>query len=268
MLLPQAIADHLDDGELEAIMLHELVHIRRRDNLVGNLQMAVCALLWFHPLVWLISNKLFDERELACDEEVLKLRAAPETYAAGILKVVRFSLGWRVAGVTGAGNGSNLRRRIENIMTTNNTKHRAAVWHRLFAGTLVGFAIVVALVAGFHTRARAVNAVVGTQSVQAVGRQFVTDIVDPVDQIDPLEGQQDKSKTVQPPQPPQPAQPAQPVTAGPNRRSRHRLSNRRSLRQPAQEPSARRSHGTDSSCASDRGTRSPALRPRLQRKRS
>ena len=53
----------LDDDELEAIMLHELIHIQRRDNLTGNLQMALCALLWFHPLVWFISRKLFDERE-------------------------------------------------------------------------------------------------------------------------------------------------------------------------------------------------------------
>ncbi len=211
ILLPQAIANHLDDGELEAIMLHELVHIRRRDNLVGNLQMAICAMLWFHPLVWLISSKLFDERELACDEEVLRLRAAPETYAAGILKVVRFSMGWRVAGVTGAGNGSNLRRRIENIMTTNNKKHSRAVWHRLFAGTLVGFAIVVALVAGFHTRARAVSALDGTQADPALNVSSVTEVVDPVDQFELVAGQQGKLKTVAPPQPPQAAHPTQPA---------------------------------------------------------
>jgi len=206
LLMPQAIADHLNDAELEAIMLHELVHVRRRDNLVGNFQMGVCALLWFHPLVWLISSRLFAERELACDEEVLQLRAAPDTYASSILKVVRFSLGWRVAGVTGAGSGSNLRRRIENIMKTNNTKRSVAVWHWLLAGSLVVLAVAVALAAGFTTRARALNAVVETQSVRAVDTNLVTDLIHPVDQVD---GLQDKSKIVQPPQPPQPAQPLQ-----------------------------------------------------------
>ncbi|HWN08298.1 MAG TPA: M56 family metallopeptidase [Pyrinomonadaceae bacterium] len=233
ILLPQAIANHLDDDELEAIMLHELVHIRRRDNLVGNLQMALCALLWFHPLVWLISSKLFDERELACDEEVLKMRAAPETYAAGILKVVRFSMGWRVAGVTGAGNGSNLRRRIENIMTSNNRKHSRAVWHRLFAGTLAGFAIVAALVAGFHTRARAVS-VVATQSVPAVEVNSVTESIEQIDQVD---REQDKSKTVQPPQPPQVAQPSQPPQP-PQPAQAAQPSQPAQAAQPPQEPSS------------------------------
>ncbi|MGH9969251.1 MAG: M56 family metallopeptidase, partial [Pyrinomonadaceae bacterium] len=130
VMLPESIAEHLDDEELEAIMLHELVHIKRHDNLIGNLQIALCALLWFHPLIWLISRKLFDEREQACDEKVLEIYCAPEAYASSILKVVRFCFGWNVAGVTGAGSGSNLRRRIDNIMSTN-SKKRSASWTRL-----------------------------------------------------------------------------------------------------------------------------------------
>ena len=152
-MLPESIGEHLNDSELEAIMLHELVHVQRRDNLIGNLQMAVVTLLWFHPLVWYVSRRLISEREQACDEKVLTVVGAPETYASSILKVVRFSFGWKVAGVSGAGNGSNLRRRIKNIMSSNNTK-RSAAWSRLFAGTLIGLAFVLMVVAGVNTRAR------------------------------------------------------------------------------------------------------------------
>ena len=195
LLLPQAIAGHLNDAELEAIMLHELIHIRRRDNLVGNLQMVVCALLWFHPLVWLISSRLFDERELACDEEVLKLRAEPDTYAAGILKVVRFSMGWRVAGVTGAGSGSNLRRRIENIMSTNNST-RGAAWYRWLAGTVVGFALVLMVVAGLYTRTRNVSAAVHNIDSETTAG------VDPLALTTATDEQGSQAKSQQPPAPP------------------------------------------------------------------
>jgi len=211
VLLPQAIAGHLNDAELESIMLHELVHVQRRDNLVGNLQMIVCALLWFHPLVWFISSKLFEERELACDEEVLKIRGGPETYASSILKVVRFSLGWRVAGVTGAGSSSNLRRRIENIMSTTTTKQGEAVWHRLLAGTLVAVALILMVCAGAYTRSSDANAAVTDPAIQETTAAHVAESKKSIDPAVAPEHNttQGQSQPAQPPQPPQAPQPAQ-----------------------------------------------------------
>ncbi|MGI8837964.1 MAG: TonB family protein [Pyrinomonadaceae bacterium] len=165
VVLPETIGNHLDDGELEVIMLHELVHIQRRDNLVGNFQLVLCALLWFHPLVWVLSRKLFDEREQACDEKVMEISAAPEVYASSILKVVRFCFGWRVAGVTGAAGGSNLRRRIENIMA-NNMKRNVGGPSRVFAGALVGMALVILVGAGVYSHPRGSSAAV-TKEVAA-----------------------------------------------------------------------------------------------------
>jgi bla regulator protein blaR1 len=126
MLLPAGISDRLTDAELEAIITHELCHVRRRDNLVAALHMLVEAVFWFHPLAWWIGARLVDERERACDEEVLRLGSAPHVYAQGILKVCEFYLESPlvcVAGVT----GSNLKRRIEGIMM-----HRIA--HKLGLG--------------------------------------------------------------------------------------------------------------------------------------
>ncbi|HVQ36141.1 MAG TPA: M56 family metallopeptidase [Pyrinomonadaceae bacterium] len=154
VVMPESIASQLDDGELEAIMLHELAHIQRRDNLIGNLQLALCALLWFHPLVWFISRKLFDEREQACDEKVLEVCGEPEAYASSILKVVRFCVGWKLAGVTGAASGSNLRRRIENIMATGNKKPNGRAASSLLAAGLVGMAFLVLVGAGVYSKAQ------------------------------------------------------------------------------------------------------------------
>src|SRR6185436_6753319 len=166
VVLPDSIASHLNDDELEAIMLHELIHIQRRDNLIGNLQLGLCAVLWFHPLVWFISRKLFDEREQACDERVIEVCGLPEAYASSILKVVRFCFGWRVAGVTGAASGSNLRRRIENIMTIGNTRRGTGAASALLAAVLVATALLVLVGAGVYSNALGVNAMANSVGIE------------------------------------------------------------------------------------------------------
>jgi bla regulator protein BlaR1 len=118
--LPMGISDRLTDAQLDAIITHELCHVRRRDNLAAAFHMLVEAIFWFHPLVWWIGARLIDERERACDEAVLSLGSDPQVYAEGILKVCEFYLEsplFCAAGVT----GSNLKKRIEAIMI-----HRAA----------------------------------------------------------------------------------------------------------------------------------------------
>jgi bla regulator protein BlaR1 len=115
MLLPAGIADRLSDAQMEAIITHELCHVRRRDNLTSAIHMLVEAFFWFHPLVWWIGARMVDERERACDEEVLLQGSDPQVYAEGILKVCEFYLESPLvcaAGVT----GSNLKKRIEAIM--------------------------------------------------------------------------------------------------------------------------------------------------------
>ena len=115
LLLPEGIAERLTPEQLEAVLAHELCHVRRRDNLTGAIHMIVETVFWFHPLVWWIRARLVEERERACDDDVLKLVSDARVYAEGILNVCKFYLESPlvcVAGVT----GSNLKRRIEEIM--------------------------------------------------------------------------------------------------------------------------------------------------------
>lgn len=210
VVMPNSIAGQLNDGELEAIMLHELVHIQRRDNLIGNLQLGLSALLWFHPLVWFISRKLFDEREQACDERVMEVCGAPETYASGILKVVRFCYGWRVAGVAGAASGSNLRRRIENIMTLGNTNRRGGAASRFLAGGLVAIALIVLVAAGVYSEARGTDA----KSSEVRAASLETTAVSAGDEssniLTEAAGPSPQKGKPAPPPPPAPLQPAIP----------------------------------------------------------
>ncbi len=72
LLLPEGITDRLTPAQLEAVIAHELCHVRRRDNLTAAIHMVVETVFWFHPLVWWIRARLVEERERACDEEVLR----------------------------------------------------------------------------------------------------------------------------------------------------------------------------------------------------
>jgi uncharacterized protein (TIGR03435 family) len=115
LLLPEGIVERLHPAELETILAHEACHVRRRDNLTATIHMAVQAIFWFHPLVWWLGARLVEERERACDEEVLSLGNTPRIYAAGILNVCRHYVESPLACVSGV-TGSNLKRRIEAIL--------------------------------------------------------------------------------------------------------------------------------------------------------
>ncbi|HET8549922.1 MAG TPA: M56 family metallopeptidase, partial [Bryobacteraceae bacterium] len=116
LLLPAGIAERLTAEQLDAILAHELCHVRRRDNLAAAMHMLVEAIFWFHPLVWWIGARLIEERERACDEEVLRQGKRPQVYAEGILTVCRLYLESPLPCASGV-TGSELRKRIEAIMT-------------------------------------------------------------------------------------------------------------------------------------------------------
>lgn len=116
LLWPAGLSDRLDDAQIEAIMAHELEHVRRRDNLTAAVHSFVEAVFWFHPLVRWMSTRLSEERERACDERVLEQSARPEAYAESILKVCSFCMEPAAACVSGV-SGADLKQRILRIMT-------------------------------------------------------------------------------------------------------------------------------------------------------
>jgi TonB family protein len=137
LILPESIFDCLSDAEFEAIVVHEMIHVKRWDNLISALQGFLCCLLWFYPFVWLINRKLYVERERACDEEVIRLSGASEIYASSILKVCRFCIVTRMAGVSTIA-GSDLVRRVERIMANNGSRTLAKSHRVLTAAAFVG----------------------------------------------------------------------------------------------------------------------------------
>jgi bla regulator protein BlaR1 len=115
LVLPEGISERLTPAQFESVLAHELCHVRRRDNLAATVHMLVEALFWFHPLLRWIEARLVEERERACDEEVLQTTTDPQDYAEGIVEVCKLYLKSPLVCVSGV-TGSNLNKRIEAIM--------------------------------------------------------------------------------------------------------------------------------------------------------
>src|SRR4029078_1967049 len=81
ILLPPAALTCYSADEIEMVLLHELAHVRRWDNLVNLIQRLIESLLFFHPAVWLISSWVRREREACCDSLVVARTDHPHAYA-------------------------------------------------------------------------------------------------------------------------------------------------------------------------------------------
>ena len=81
ILLPPAAVTGWSPDEIEMVLLHELAHVRRWDNLVNLIQRGIESLLFFHPAVWLVSTWVRREREACCDQFVVGRTNRPHAYA-------------------------------------------------------------------------------------------------------------------------------------------------------------------------------------------
>jgi beta-lactamase regulating signal transducer with metallopeptidase domain len=150
VLLPDGLAERLSDRELEAIMMHELVHVMRSDNLKDTWRMLFCSLFWFHPLIWVIDRELLAEREFICDEDVIRYGGDAKTYAASLWKVAQYGFGWNFAGISRAA-GATLSRRIK-LMLDAEVRTKLSLWGRVMAGTAICGLSIFAIAMAVFTR--------------------------------------------------------------------------------------------------------------------
>jgi uncharacterized protein (TIGR03435 family) len=143
---PVGIDQLLTDDQIEAVLIHELSHVRRRDNLVAIIQMIVEVVWWFHPPVWWLGSRLLREREHACDEDVLQSGRAPEAYAESILRTCEMCLAAPLLCVTGI-TGSDLKKRIEIIMRNRQAAPLSFAGHTMLF-VLFGAALAIPIFVG------------------------------------------------------------------------------------------------------------------------
>jgi TonB family protein len=126
VILPRGLETSLTPAELEAILIHEFIHLRRRDNLGRAIQAGFLCLFWYHPIVWLLNRCIGAETERSCDERVLEITADPASYADGIVKTIRHTLGVPQLGFAMAANPPVLLR-LKGIMEFGTHRRRPAI---------------------------------------------------------------------------------------------------------------------------------------------
>lgn len=131
VLFPLALVNQLDNDQVEAILIHELSHIRRNDFLLNLIKTAIETLLFYNPFVWMAGRFIHIEREHACDDLVLKITGKPLNYAHALLKLELLKDKKSPAyALAATGKTQNLYQRIKRItnMKTNylNAKQQMA----------------------------------------------------------------------------------------------------------------------------------------------
>jgi WD40 repeat protein/beta-lactamase regulating signal transducer with metallopeptidase domain len=118
ILLPDVVVSKCPVEQLDSIVAHELIHVRRCDAAVGVLQVLAQSLWWFHPLVWWANRAVCRERERCCDAETVgSLACAPEQYAQCLLDVLRLERQLEPAvGMPGMHPYQITRMRLETVM--------------------------------------------------------------------------------------------------------------------------------------------------------
>lgn len=137
ILLPTAALAGLSPTQLEAILIHELAHIRRLDYLVNLLQTLVEILLFYHPAVWWVSRRIRIERENCCDDVAVTVLGDARGYAIALTRMEE--LRGEVPTLAVAASGGSLLNRIRRLLSPVPTSRASVSW--------VGLALAVSMLA-------------------------------------------------------------------------------------------------------------------------
>jgi len=116
ILVPMAAINQLTPQQLEAVLLHELSHIKRFDYLINLLINAIQTILYFNPFVKAFIKITETEREKSCDEMVIQFQYNSLEYASALLELEKVNHSQRLLALSAAGNKNDLLHRIENIL--------------------------------------------------------------------------------------------------------------------------------------------------------
>lgn len=145
VLIPGSVLTGLSPAQLEAVLAHELAHVRRHDYLVNLFQVVIETLLFYHPAVWWISRRIRLEREQCCDDVALTVCNDRCAYAGSLaaLEEVRLNRPLAMA-ATGSG-GAQLLMRVQRVLGVGDDVRRRGA--RAVAAMLVLLVAVIAAAA-------------------------------------------------------------------------------------------------------------------------
>lgn len=186
ILFPAATLVGLTPAQLEVVLAHELAHVRRLDYLVNLLQTAVETLLFYHPAVWWVSQKVRAEREHCCDDAAVAACGDAVAYARALTELEGLRVG--AAGLAMAADGGSLLSRVGRLVGGPSARTPRA--SRALGGILAVLAVP-ALLAGL--------------GLVAAKAQTAQDAVQPAEPAEPTSPEPSEALPA-PPAPPEPAE--------------------------------------------------------------
>ena len=187
VLIPASVFTGMNPRELETILAHELVHIRRYDYAVNFTQSLIEILFFYHPAAWWISANIRRERECACDDAVVRiLENSSIIYANALANLEEFrqSAKQTTSPVLVAANGGKLMKRIQRIIQNKNAK-TGVFQTSLWSASLVS-ALILALVLGLFSQATDLPVNAQTKLSDNKGRKLAVGFVSipPLDRME------------------------------------------------------------------------------------
>src|SRR5216117_60311 len=143
ILLPASALTGLTPLQLDALLAHELAHVRRYDYLVNVIQSVIETLLFYHPAVWWVSQQVRAEREHCCDDLAVAVCGDAHFYATALLGMERLRAATPAFALAAAGRGGALMGRIQRLVAPV----QAEIFPRWMAGVV---AVTLALGGGAH----------------------------------------------------------------------------------------------------------------------
>src|SRR5437773_3794388 len=143
ILLPASALTGLTPLQLDALLAHELAHVRRYDYVANLLQSVVETLLFYHPAAWWVSQQVREEREHCCDDLAVAVCGDAHFYATALLSMERLRVTPPAFALAAAGRGGTLMGRIQRLVAPV----QAEIFPRWMAGVV---AVTLALGGGAH----------------------------------------------------------------------------------------------------------------------
>ncbi len=165
ILLPIGLINGLSNDQVEAILLHELSHIKRHDFLVNIIQSFVEVIYVFNPFMWIISKAIRDEREHACDDTAISLGISSLDYAQTLAGVFNYAIKRQQFVMSFASNNKLTLKRIQRIMKNQSNNN-----NKLLASMLFVIAITLSMYYGAqsHAPGQDISDMVGDRAVMAM----------------------------------------------------------------------------------------------------
>ncbi|UCG51745.1 MAG: M56 family metallopeptidase [Candidatus Latescibacterota bacterium] len=143
VILPSS-ADSWPADKVEAVLRHELAHVKRRDNLLQIVAVLACGLYWFNPLVWTAMRRFYFEREVACDNIVLNAGSTASAYAKHLMEISMSVSGPKSRRIVPAlmAHSSDIKRRLLSVLTPGVSRSPVSI---SAVAICVGFMLVLTL---------------------------------------------------------------------------------------------------------------------------